>query len=1121
MKEVRSFLLVPAFALAALGFSASAAVNFPEVFAPSENYVKPAEEPCRQSVCLNGDWQFQPVPLPDSFREGEEPAPGIPPADAGKWEKTPIRIPSPWNANSFAGQDGLGGDFRTFPSYPKEWEKIKMGWLRRTFKVPAAWTGRRVVLHFQAVAGKAEVFVNGKKAGGNFEIFLPFDLDVTDAVKFGADNELLVSVLKPSLLDEKGKYGRRTYQAGSFWGQHAAGIWQDVFLVAVPVVRAADVFVQPMVDADTLQAEVTLRNDTGRETEVSVGAQAFPWISKAGKDVLTAPLPSSELGPKAALAIAPASVKIPAHGESRVTLKATVQGRLKPWSQKNPDLYGLVVQTSQGGKAIDSKYTRFGWRQLTFKGSGLLLNGKPLVLHGDSWHFLGIPQMTRRYAWAWFTALHDAGLNAVRLHAQPYPSFYLDVADEMGILVLDESAVWASDGGPRLDDPRYWKSSERDLEALVKRDRNHPSVFGWSVSNEVHPIVVNVLRNPPGMLDELIRHYGIWADICRKTDPTRPWISADGENDGEGRLPTYVVHYGGAGGMQDAGKSGKPWGVGEDGNAYYGTPEQVAETNGERAYESFLGRMEGVAISSYASLVLQRENHAVYRSVFNLVWYGLKPLPLGLKDLTKPPTLADGVFFTHFEEGQPGVQPERLGPYCTTLNPGYDPSLPLYETWPLFEAIRDAATEPLVTSKWSASPAPATEPKLPAPRPVTSAKVLAGDGGKLAVQLGNIGVPLDKLGAARGLPQLLFVDGANPPPASARKMLSQVLAAGGTVVVWGADSSTLPALNALLPAPLEAAGRQASSLLPAGSDPLTAGMKPSSLYFSEQRPSTFTEQGLGGPLIAQSKVLLKANDTDWEKWNKQPEYAKTAMVVRSEQEAKPAGVVLAEKKIGKGRLLVTTLPAAPRLIKGEKAVRMFLTNLGLPLGSGMDSGKPLLKNGTVVRMLVNGYFPAPGVEEAGPVNPVAPSSGEAIRAGARVDGREWKAAYEETGGFHIGELKLPGFQDNVEAWLSFWVYSPRGLDDLLLEPNLPRVNFETTQNDGIQVWLNGSMVIDKLRIGPPQEGLSVARELKLHLGWNHFLIKLVRAAGGWDFNAKFTSNQPEFLSTLDSALEKP
>ena len=67
------------------------------------------------------------------------------------------------------------------------------------------------------------------------------------------------------------------------------------------------------------------------------------------------------------------------------------------------------------------------------------LNGKPYQLRGDSWHFMGIPQMTRRYAWAWFTAIKGMNANAVRPHAQIYPRFYMDVADEMGICVLNEN----------------------------------------------------------------------------------------------------------------------------------------------------------------------------------------------------------------------------------------------------------------------------------------------------------------------------------------------------------------------------------------------------------------------------------------------------------------------------------------------------------------------------------------------------------------------------------------------------------------------------------------------------------------------------------------------------------
>lgn len=106
--------------------------------------------------------------------------------------------------------------------------------------------------------------------------------------------------------------------------------------------------------------------------------------------------------------------------------------------------------------------------------------------------------------------------------------------------------------------------------------------------------------------------------------------------------------------MKRAYESGKPWGVGEACNAYYGTPEQVsnAAKDGGRAYRSFEGRMESVAVDAYNSLANQRKYNASYRSVFNLIWYGLQPLPLGLKDQTKAPTLKDGIAFTSFVEGK-------------------------------------------------------------------------------------------------------------------------------------------------------------------------------------------------------------------------------------------------------------------------------------------------------------------------------------------------------------------------------------------------------------------------------------------------------------------------------------
>jgi len=1043
-------------------------VPFLRPFSPLDGATAPVERPYRDDLCLNGNWRFQRAPKE------------LPPPTAA-WERTPIRIPSPWNVNAFPVESKEGGDFRCFPSYPAAWEEAQAGWLQRSFAVPKGWRGKQLILRFEAVAGDARVFVNETLVARHRDNFLPFEVDVTDAVRPGAANELRVGVRKASLDDVPGPYGRRTYQGGSMWGQAIAGIWQDVTLKAVPAVRVDDVFVKPDVAAGVLGAVVVLRNDTNAPKTVRLTGDVLPWRNRAGKGILDAPEPKGGYGQKV-LSLTAASVTVPAHGTATTRLSARVGGALKTWSPKSPNLYGLVCRLDG-----DAKLTRFGWRQVAFQDSKVLLNGEPLVMKGDSWHFLGIPQMTRRYAWAWFRALRDANLNAVRLHAQPYPAFYLDMADEMGILVLDETAVWASDGGPKLDAPAYWDDTKRHLGELIRRDRNHPSVFGWSVSNEVMAVVRNVFHAPKAVEERANAMNGEWAAVCRALDPTRAWISADGEDDGHGQLPTYVIHYGDRSTMRRAAASGKPWGVGEAGPAYYGSPKQIAEmADDPRAYLSFENRMRGVAAVSYRSLIDQRDEGASYRSVFNLAWYGLKPLPLGMRDTARPPELSDGVTFGPFREGQPGVQPERLGPYCTTLNPGYDPALPLYQTWPLFDAIRAAQAEP---------PLPYEYPKTVVDVGVATragtipaVRVLAA-GGTMASTLADLGVTVADEAA------LLFLDGASPPGPEAKALLDAALARGGTVVVWGTRPETLPRLNALLPRPLELTGRTASSLV-AAPDPMTAGLAPAALYFSESNPSTVLPGGLDGPLLKDAKVLLRACDTDWRRWNGQGEAVKTAMVLRSEREAKPSGAALAVASEGPGRLIVANLPLASDLSAVVAMDRTILGNLGIALGEGAAGRNLLAPTGALGGYLALGPFDAPSVEAALDRNPVRADSGLAMVAGLETEGRRWTSRLELRDGTSF-------------AYLSLWLYSPKDLTNLLLDPHLPTVALRVTGADRTQIWLDGrSNDSDK--------------PLALKTGWNHLLVKVVRAAARPEPpTLRFETSQPAFLAGMRAAREAP
>lgn len=543
--------------------------NFP--FAPSEGLVNRTEKEYRKEVCLNGYWDFQPVALPSSYVQGKGVAPELSLPKEGAWSKTRIKIPSPWNINSFANRDVEGPDHRNYPSYPKEWEQVKMAWMKKMITIPADWDGQQIKLYFEAVSGYTEVYINKEKVGENFDIFLPFSVDITDKVNAGETAEVWVGVRSQSLFENNSTIGRRIVPAGSMWGYHIAGIWQDVYLLALPKVHVEDVYVKPLVSQNMLELEVTVQNNTEKKADLQLQGKINEWVNLAGTDVNSAPVPAWKLGQEA-LKVAPVKVSIPANASTKVVLQVPVSGELNYWTPEQPNLYAVLLSLQAKKETLDMKYERFGWREWTLQGTTQYLNGKPYQLRGDSWHFMGIPQMTRRYAWAWFTAIKGMNANAVRPHAQIYPRFYMDVADEMGICVLNETANWASDGGPKLDSELFWEASKEHLRRFVLRDRNHASVFGWSISNENKPVILHVY-NRPELMPQQKKAWEDWRDIVRANDPTRPWISADGEDDGDGILPVTVGHYGDMGSMKHWVEIGKPWGIGEHSMAYYGTPE--------------------------------------------------------------------------------------------------------------------------------------------------------------------------------------------------------------------------------------------------------------------------------------------------------------------------------------------------------------------------------------------------------------------------------------------------------------------------------------------------------------------------------------------------------------------
>jgi beta-galactosidase len=922
-------------------------VTFGRDFAPAEGWVKAPELPYRQELCLNGSWQFQPMPLPKGWQRNTGVPPEMPLPDVARWENTLIKIPSPWNVNTWGAGRHVGEGTSHpywpssvyYPSYPPHWDGVEMGWLQRSFRVPDSWgKAHRIVLHFEAIGGEAQVFVNGQKAGEHFDRFLPFELDVTRLVKRDAENILLVGVKSMRLFDQKSarfKHMRTPYPPGSNTDM-LTGIWQDVFLLALPPVRVAEVFVQPWVDRNVLAAEVILRNETDTRQVVNLLGTVQPWVNQAGTNILDAPEPRWRLD--APVLQVPTVRQELSPGESRVvTVSVPVSGQLQFWSPDSPHLYGLVLSLQTEGQTVDRNYTRFGWRQFRISGSDFLLNGQKLTMYGDLLHPFGPFVNSRRYVWSWYRMIKDMHGNAVRPHAQPHPRHYLELADEMGLLVLDETGMFGSSLQLNFEAPVAWDRYARHYDGLVRRDRNHPSVFGWSWGNELFAIFLYDSAITAEHKDQWYSQLAQLGLRSRALDPTRDWYSCDGDEDLRGTMPVWNKHFG-----HDLPRPEwfpkartKPWMVGESGGSYYARPAQLAVFNGDGAFASYGGRNEALAIDLYQDIVQVARPKLAFFSPAETAWFGLEHLNLGYHDYSRLPGTNDGVWFPPFVEGKPGVQPERIPPYVCTFNPGWDPALPLYRPLAMFEAQKAAqAPDAPQPCPWDHR----GDTNRPAPPPAPPRLERIGFAGAadaaLRARLAQLGVPL-ALGTEPA--NLLVVDAASLTEgmlATTRQAMTATLAGGGTVwFQFPTTNAQVALVNQLLPAAVTLTTRRATALTVRQPHPWVAGRSLADLYFAEDPvDKEIIKCGLAGPLVQSGQVLLEAANVDWSLFVTAPENAKCAAVVLYEKLEKPPGAALVLVPRDQGRILVSTLEINPAVVSQVRLWRSLLAQWGVPLG---------------------------------------------------------------------------------------------------------------------------------------------------------------------------------------------
>ena len=335
-----------------------------------------------------------------------------------------------------------------------------VGWYRKTFTIDAADKGKRVSVLFEGSYMNTEVFVNGRPLGVRPYGYVSFGYDITPYIKWGGENVVAVRV-------------DNSEQPNSRW-YSGCGIYRSVYLVKTAPLHIArwGTYAYSVVtggNAD-LNVETTVEDDTEKDAGIEIGLK----LLDAGGETV-------------------AAVKYPAVAEAeKQTMSSTMLSVGNPhlWDTASPYLYRLVTDIYHSGNVIDSDTVRVGFRTIAFDAEkGFFLNGRNMKINGVCLHHdhgcLGAA-FNRRAMQRQLQMMKDMGCNAIRCSHNPPSPEMLDLCDEMGLLVMDEAFDMWRKKKTAHDYARYFDEwHERDLCDFVMRDRNHPSVFMWSIGNEI------------------------------------------------------------------------------------------------------------------------------------------------------------------------------------------------------------------------------------------------------------------------------------------------------------------------------------------------------------------------------------------------------------------------------------------------------------------------------------------------------------------------------------------------------------------------------------------------------------------------------------------------------------
>jgi beta-galactosidase len=423
--------------------------------------------------------------------------------DDSGWRE--LDLPHDWAVElPFVDDDSGKGDSQLrshgYKPLGRRYPETSVGWYRRAFELLASDAGRRIWVEFDGVVRDALVFVNGCFLGRNDNSYAPFRFDLTDFVAYGAKNYIALRV---------------DASFGDGWFYEGAGIYRHVWLTKTDPVHLGkwDSTVRSEVSGNS--ALLNLATVVQNESRQAVNSKVrWKILDPRGVTVATAESPSQSI--------------LADESQSFATTTKLADPAL--WSVEEPNLYSAIVTIETDGKVCDAEHVPFGVRTAVFDAqNGFSLNGKPLKVQGTCNHqdHAGVgAALPDHVQWFRLGVLRDMGCNAVRTsHNMPTPE-WVDACDRMGMMMMCETRQMSSN-------PR----GMRQLEAMIKRYRNSPSIIIWSIGNEEW-----ILQDK--MAEQGQRIAASMVNLCHKLDPTRVVSAAVNGNNEQGvSVPLDIIGF--------------------------------------------------------------------------------------------------------------------------------------------------------------------------------------------------------------------------------------------------------------------------------------------------------------------------------------------------------------------------------------------------------------------------------------------------------------------------------------------------------------------------------------------------------------------------------------------------